>query len=232
MADVRTLLARLNPTTIRYDVGRGGVAELTNIDIAGALGFVTDKLGREIMCYCYWPDGAALTAHELDAMLAEQMRGEMARLRAARQRADLDLHIAQENMEARRNPSRHDRQALAQCQRDAEAAKEADWPTGPAVYVRIRRAVLAELRDRNHCNACGGRGWTMPEKLVIRCEACAGLGVIPVSGAARARAIGVAQSNYVRTWHRPYEWALSLVGTRCDLAVWQLRRALSREDVA
>lgn len=50
--DPREMLARLNPTNVRFDVGRGGgVPELTNIDIAGALGMVPAGLGRDLMEY-------------------------------------------------------------------------------------------------------------------------------------------------------------------------------------
>ncbi len=50
MAHVGKLLARLNPTTVRYDIGRGGMPELTPQDIAGALAMVPAGLGRELIC--------------------------------------------------------------------------------------------------------------------------------------------------------------------------------------
>lgn len=57
MTDVRELLARLNPTTIRMDVGTGGGAgALTNIDIAGALGMVPAGIGRDLLELLYGPD--------------------------------------------------------------------------------------------------------------------------------------------------------------------------------
>ena len=48
MTDPRRLVARLNPTTVRYDVGRGGIPDLTAQDIAAALAFVPAGLGREV----------------------------------------------------------------------------------------------------------------------------------------------------------------------------------------
>ncbi len=60
MTDPRRLLARLNPSTIRYDTLPGGVPELTAQDIAHALGLVPVGLGREVLQACWWPDGAAL----------------------------------------------------------------------------------------------------------------------------------------------------------------------------
>lgn len=57
MTDVRELLARLNPTTIRMDIGTGGGAgALKNIDIAGALGMVPAGLGRDLMELLHGPD--------------------------------------------------------------------------------------------------------------------------------------------------------------------------------
>lgn len=56
MTDVRELLARLNPTTIRMDIGTGGgVGALTNIDIAAALGMVPSGLGRDLMELLHGP---------------------------------------------------------------------------------------------------------------------------------------------------------------------------------
>ncbi|MGE8279049.1 MAG: hypothetical protein ACN6O2_01320 [Stenotrophomonas sp.] len=57
MTDPREMLARLNPTNVRFDVGRGGGnPELTNIDIAGALGMVPAGLGRDLMEHLHGPD--------------------------------------------------------------------------------------------------------------------------------------------------------------------------------
>ncbi|MBD9534670.1 hypothetical protein IB227_02245 [Stenotrophomonas sp. STM01] len=57
MSDVRELLARLNPTTIRMETATGGgVDVLTNIDIAGALGMVPAGLGRDLLELLYGPD--------------------------------------------------------------------------------------------------------------------------------------------------------------------------------
>lgn len=59
MKDVRELLARLNPTTTRTDIGigsGGAVDALTNIDIAGALGMVPAGLGRDLLELLHGPD--------------------------------------------------------------------------------------------------------------------------------------------------------------------------------
>ncbi|REN10513.1 hypothetical protein DSI35_10890, partial [Mycobacterium tuberculosis] len=71
MANVRELMARLGPSTVKFDTGRGGTPDLTNQDIAAALGMVPAGLGRELLEACWWPDGAALRRHKLrDAVIA------------------------------------------------------------------------------------------------------------------------------------------------------------------
>ena len=229
MADVRKLLARLNPANARYGEGRGGIPDLTPIDIAGALGFVQNKLGREVLCYCWWPDGAQLTERELDGLLANRMHEEMERLRSKRQRAELDLHIAQENMAARRNPSQHDRQYLVQCVARMESARAQDWPVGAEVYVRMRKAILSETKEPNRCAVCAGRGHVMGEELLRLCEKCEGKGFLRVTDMQRAAAIGVDKSRYSRSWRRPFEWAVAVVNDAWMDAARELTAALKKD---
>jgi len=42
-------LARLNPTTCRFGMGKGGIPELSNIDIAAALAMSGDQLGAHLL---------------------------------------------------------------------------------------------------------------------------------------------------------------------------------------
>lgn len=56
MTDPRELLARLGPTTVRFDNTRAGtVPTLSNIDIAGALGMVQPGLGRDLLELLHGP---------------------------------------------------------------------------------------------------------------------------------------------------------------------------------
>ncbi len=57
MTDPRELLARLGPTTVRFDIRRAStVPTLSNIDIAGALGMVQPGLGRDLLELLHVPD--------------------------------------------------------------------------------------------------------------------------------------------------------------------------------
>ena len=69
--NVRKLMARLNASTVRFDIGRGGVPEFTPQDIAGSLAFVRDELAREVFCAIWAPDLARLARGEILARLRE-----------------------------------------------------------------------------------------------------------------------------------------------------------------
>lgn len=90
----RETMARLGPSTVKFDIGRGGgKPDLTNQDIAAALGMVPAGLGRELLEACWWPDGAALRRHKLrDAVIAlvtPELQRQQRRLAEAR--TDLGL---------------------------------------------------------------------------------------------------------------------------------------------
>lgn len=60
MGNVRELLSsRMGPTTVKFDTGRGGTPDLTTQDIAAALAYVQDGLGRELLEALWWPESAA-----------------------------------------------------------------------------------------------------------------------------------------------------------------------------
>ncbi|MBE0270004.1 hypothetical protein G3H82_11765, partial [Xylella fastidiosa subsp. multiplex] len=88
MTDPRRLLARLNPSTIRYDTLPGGVPELTAQDIAHALALTPAGLGREVLEACWWSDGAALRRGPLRdaavALVVPEIRRQQQRLLEAR----------------------------------------------------------------------------------------------------------------------------------------------------
>jgi len=48
---------RLNPTNIRYDLGRDGVPDPMATDITGAVAMIRDPLARAVFCALWWQDG-------------------------------------------------------------------------------------------------------------------------------------------------------------------------------
>lgn len=229
MSDVRKLLARLNPTTIRYDTGRGGGCGLTAQDVAGALGMVPFGLGREVLCAIWWPDGARLAPEKLDAAVAQQVRAAMDRQARRQQIARLDLHIARENAAARNAMTDDDRAEINRLERRVAQEKARSWPYDAEMHVRIRRAVLDELARPNHCRACSGLGEVAVGALKANCKACEGRGTVPVSDRTRAERIGRDESNYRRAWRGLYEFVYQLMHDAEADAARKLREAL-RDD--
>lgn len=208
------LMARLNPTNIRYDIGRGGLPELTAQDIAAAIGMVRPGLGRELMCRLWWPDGAQLAPKELDRLLMEAQLGEW------RRRAD-QLITAQ--LRAEVADGERQRRTAADA---VEAAKVVQWPrVGPgSPYAAIRLAVLAEMSAACLCPECRGRGFVMTEGKVRGCAMCETTGRAKVSDRARAEMIGVNRETYRTNIAPVYEWLIDF----CHAALEPARRDFLR----
>jgi hypothetical protein len=198
MASVHKLMGRLNATTCRFDIGRGGIPELTAQDIAGALGMIQDEFAREVFCAVWWPDGARLMAKELDRIIAAMQFGEWkARFDAM---LDAQLKVAQAEL-------RNDRREVFAARAVLENAKSEMWPTlREDAYRLVRLAAIEELRAPKSCTSCQGRATAAVGELVVKCEACDGSGVMPVSNRRRAAALRINESTYRRVWQPVYEW--------------------------
>lgn len=197
------LLARLNPAVMRYGPGRGGKPELTAQDIAGALAFVPRGIGRELLCYVWWPAGAESTECQLDRAIEHVQREEWARQVARR----VEAHN-QGRQKAKFWPSWFNQATEVRPQ-----------------YAAIRKAVLAELRSPALCPACGGRGQLQADNLVVICEPCRGTGRgrkagIPV-------AIGTCRSSYYQRWQAVHDWTLALCAHELAQAACKMRAATS-----
>jgi hypothetical protein len=229
MGNVRELMARLGPSTVKFDTGRGGTPDLTNQDIAAALGMVPSGLGRELLEACWWPDGAALRRHKLrDAVIAlvtPELRRQQRRLADAR----TELGLAEVCMgwagavtaeqRAERDRATHRLgQVKAQC-----------WPISTLESLpSLAGAVINEIATRPHCHGCEGRGETMAGDLRAICKVCSGSGLVAVSDRRRAAAIGRDESTYRAKWRGVYEWLLQQMVESEQEACWALSNALSR----
>lgn len=196
------LLAKLNAKSPRMDGGFGGIPELTASDIAAAIAFVPEGLGREIMCRLWWPEGSLLTARELDRLLMN------AQLAEWRERIDVML-TAQLRCAYAELPHERSRAHAA-----LDAAKAKLWPRlGPeSCYEAIRRAVLAEMSSASLCPACKGRGY-VPSPTTgapVRCTGCNSTGRRKASDRMRAEMIERDESTYRRAWKPVYEWTEQL----------------------
>lgn len=221
------LLAWLNPSTVRYDVGRGGGAPaMTPQDVAAALAMVPPGIGREILTAAAWPDGARLTPRKLDDAIAVKVRAEMDRRHRALQIARLELHIAQESAEARRALTDWDMREIERLRRVVDAAKTETWRYDARMHVRIREAAVNEFKHPNHCETCAGRGEVMAGELLMDCPVCKKHGVVPVSDRKRAASLGVSPTEYRRAWAGLYEFVFSLIRDEASIAARELDHAM------
>lgn len=234
MADVREMLGRLNAQTIKMDIGRGGTAELTNQDIAAALGMVDAGLGRELLEACWWPDGAALRRTQLRDAVLDLVQPELRRQAALLTDARTSYGIAcacigwsgpvtrEQLAEKERAAARLD-QVQLQC-----------WPRNAVESLpTLVRAVITEMAQRALCSDCNGHGEVAlapakPGKRVRSCVTCAGSGAVPVSDRRRAAAIGRDESTYRAKWRGMYVWLLSHFREAESRAAGNLKSALSK----
>lgn len=229
MANVRKLMARLNASTCRFDIGRGGIPDLTPQDIAAALGMVADEFAREVFCSVWWPDGARLTIDRLLKMLAIRQRQEIDRQWRAVQIARLELHIGTDELAARRSVSDEDRREHERLKRRFEAARRACWPLDATMYHVIREAALDELAAPNLCRTCNGIGAIQADALTIECAGCSGRGTVAVSDRKRAERIGKWIKSYADHWRAPYEWTFGILRDAEASAGVAISAALARE---
>ncbi|MGY0302106.1 hypothetical protein R3J36_06335 [Xylella fastidiosa subsp. multiplex] len=230
MTDPRRLLARLNPSTIRYDTLPGGVPELTAQDIAHALGLVPAGLGREVLQACWWPDGAALRRGPLRdaavALVVPEIRRQQQRLLEAR----TDVGIVKACMGWTRATTSAQQAALRRAEERLEEAKAQLWPQATLEMLPVLvAAVVDELSTPQLCPCCHGRGERRVGALVKVCTACGGSGAVPASDRKRAAAIGRDESTYRTTWRSLYEWLLERMGVAERQAATQLQEALQTD---
>lgn len=225
MADVRESLARLNPSTVRMDIGRGGVAALSNQDVAAALAFVPAGLGREVLVACWWPAGAD---HRklMDGVLAE-VDLEWRRQSVLLSNARTDVGMAEAIAGWNRNSSIEQRQEVDRAKARWEAIRDRCWPkdTGSMLPALVG-ACLEEIAGRQQCPDCEGRGERLRGELRVPCARCNHTGEVQASNAARARAIGRDEASFRRNWAGVYTWILDLLTEAEQSAARALRDAL------
>lgn len=229
MGNVRELMARLGPSTVKFDTGRGGTPDLTNQDIAAALGMVPAGLGRELLEACWWPDGAALRRHRLrDAVIAlvtPELRRQQRKLADARTELGLaEVCMGWAGAVTAEQRAERDRAAHRLGQVKAQC-----WPISTLESLpTLAAAVIGEIAARPHCHGCEGRGEAMAGDLRAICKLCGGSGLGAVSDRRRAGAIGRDESTYRAKWRSVYEWMLQRMTEAEQEAAWELMMTLDR----
>lgn len=230
MGNVRELMARLGPSTVKFDTGRGGTPDLTNQDIAAALGMVPAGLGRELLEACWWPDGAALRRHQLrDAVIAlvtPELRRQQRKLADAR----TDLGLAEVCMGWAGAATAHQRAERDRAAHRLGQVKSQCWPISTLESLpTLAAAVIGELANRPHCHGCEGRGEILSGELRVICKGCGGSGVTAVSDRRRAAALGRNESTYRESWRTVYEWVLQKFSEAEQDAAYRFNIALNRQ---
>ncbi|WP_288432722.1 hypothetical protein [uncultured Stenotrophomonas sp.] len=194
--DVREKLAQLNPSSVRYDVCPSGAGSTEN-PYAMALGFVPAGMGRDLLEYLYWPDGAALRGAAIYRSIVKVLMAEWSRrqslLASARAAYGMAASIANFN---RRQDEATKREIEILKSRVAVARQNA-WPDN----VEDRLPLLIPLLLR----AMKG------EKL---------------SGVERAKAMNMSESAYREGWNSAYEWGLTAMIDAEAEAARTMERAL------
>lgn len=231
MGNVRELMARLGPSTVKFDTGRGGTPDLTNQDIAAALGMVPAGLGRELLEACWWPDGGALRRHRLrDAVIAlvtPELRRQQRKLADARTELGLaEVCMGWASAVTAEQRAERDRAAYRLGQIKAQC-----WPISTLEALpTLAAAAIREISHRSNCTACEGRGQALLGELLVPCRLCSGYGVVAVSDRRRAAAIGRDESTYRTKWRTVYEWLLQKMIEAEQEAAWKLTMVLGKGE--
>ncbi|WP_312237055.1 hypothetical protein [Stenotrophomonas sp.] len=233
MGNVRELLSsRMGPTTVKFDTGRGGTPELTTQDIAAALAYVQQGLGRELLEALWWPESAARRRDQLRQGVIALVAPEFNRQQFALSTARTEFGIAKASMgwggstvtDVQRRELRRTEVAL-------EAARADTWPNNTMEQLGVLAgAVFSEMASACTCKKCDGDR-TQPHPHgsgVMKCEECSGSGFEPLSGRKRAAAIGADCSAYSRFWQPVYTWMLRRMQALEEGAAAEFRRALTR----
>ena len=228
MSDARKIVARLNTPNVRFDVGAGGLPELTAQDIAGALAFVQDPLAREVFCLLWWPAGARLTRASVLAQLRTLVWQEQSdRAMAFCDASNRSLHAAEELRQARAGADTAElRRVLAFAEAKAHAARRQLWPRTVETYSLLVLGVLDELGATRNCPRCDGRETIATPLGPKTCERCSGTGKVSYTNVARAAALGVDESTYRKTWAGVYDWLYFKANDMEQAAAETIRRNL------
>ena len=198
------LLARMHPKNVRFDIGTGGVPELTSSDIAGALGMVPAGIGRELLCLVWWPDSRASIEHHAINRLNATLLSEWSR----RESSMLDAMLA--------IAGSHGRESLRSAQSKYASAHGNRWPSINQVendfrspqgaYGLLAPAVVAEILHPRQCPQCDGRGSAQTRLGMVKCDRCNESGLVAMTNTDRASALKITEQNYRARWDGPYTW--------------------------
>ncbi|MFZ6696805.1 hypothetical protein ACO0J1_13645 [Stenotrophomonas acidaminiphila] len=201
MNNVRELLARLNPTVARLDgAAGGGVVELSNIDIAGALGMVPAGIGRDLLELLHGPDPS---------------RGDILRVLEGITRMALE----ERNRRSKDYADARATWGIAECM----ARFNRDREERTVRHLEILKARVAIARDRLWPERLEER---MPEIATVAIGYMKGE---RLSNRERATALWVSESAYRQVWVEIVDWLLTQLVEAEEAAARAFAKAVSQK---
>ncbi|WP_058982022.1 hypothetical protein [Stenotrophomonas thermophila] len=234
MNKARELLAsRMGPKTQRFDAcGGGGRPELTTQDIAAAMAYVQDGLGRELMEALWWPESASRRREQLRKAVIGLVAPEFIRQMHGLATARTEFGIAKACMGwGGSQVTDAQRRELLRTENALDEARAAAWPNNTMEQLGVLAgAVIEEMAGACECSRCGGKKVLRDPSVagVVNCDSCGGSGFDPLSGRKRAAAIGADWSAYSRFWRPVYEWMLFNFRAAEARAARQFSKALTQ----
>jgi hypothetical protein len=208
------LLTRLNPKTARFDIGSGGTQELSDQDIAAALGMVQNKLGGKVLMRMHCP--GMLDWRQLDLDVFDLVRSEY--IRRENLRINDQLRMMLSNGRGTLNVLRGSLNAGI-------------WPKFHADrYMALVRAVIQEIIHGDVCEVCKGKKKAQLEASgeVIVCGHCKGTGIEPEPIRRRSKRMGLTHRAFTKAWTDVYRWVYSELMQAQITASSEFRHALGR----
>lgn len=218
-------------TSCAAGTGRGGIPELTEADVAHALGCIEDKRSRDSVMVLWNHAGVPRT---LRSQVEADFRALLVNEHANRVRdlvsTKLELHLMECEYEGINNMSLRTK-ALRPYQQSVDRAKSRLWPWDALVYRRLFGAVALEIRNPRICPDCNGRSAVMIGERRVVCPGCEGIGKKPYMRSTRSSTLGVTYPAYRSGWAKVYEWAYAELHSRQRGVLDELVRVLAREEI-
>jgi hypothetical protein len=222
MTHVGKKLAKLNAKTVTFGaVAGGGTPEFISTDYAAALAFMSEGIGRELLIFIWWPDGASKErlCTYIDRILMNEWRERTGALTTAELMAFSGAPRSQ--------ATRAKEIAMAR-KWPGIVTKQGDDLVRNERYSGVRNAVLHEMRHAGQCKVCKGRcSFTDADGVEFECVACLATGREKSSDRWRAEASGVGQTHYRDAWNRVYEWLIRELRAALATAEVEYERSLS-----
>ncbi|EKT4106599.1 hypothetical protein QEG46_002595 [Stenotrophomonas maltophilia] len=196
--DVREKLAQLNPSSVRYDVCPSGAGSTEN-PYALALGMVPPGMGRDLLEYLYWTDGAVLRGAAIYRGIAKVAMEEWAARMRAHADARCNYGLAFSLAKFNRDRSEATVRQLSILEARVGRARENLWPQNLEDKLPILVPLLIHGMKKDKEFA---------------------------SNTSKAEQLKITEASYRQTWAKVYEWMLTKMIDEEQAAARALEAAL------